>query len=44
MAWASNPDDFALKVRGVQSTSDSWGGEGKGAESDEQSSEFVDRF
>jgi twitching motility protein PilT len=44
MAWASNPDDFALKVRGVQSTSDSWGGDGKGAESDEPSSEFVDRF
>jgi len=24
MAWASNPDDFSLKVRGVSSSSDSW--------------------
>jgi twitching motility protein PilT len=46
MGWASNPDDFALRVRGVQSTSDSWGGQ-EGAEGKPESddrSEFVDRF
>lgn len=24
LRWSSNPDDFALRVRGIQSTSDSW--------------------
>ena len=53
MAWASNPDDFALKIRGVESTSDTWGkkddggagpGTGSGPESKDQTSEMVDRF
>ncbi len=25
LKWCSNPDDFTLKVKGVQSTADSWG-------------------
>jgi len=51
MAWASNPDDFSLKVRGVQSTSDSWGQEDSLSADDPgpaggsgNKSEFVDRF
>jgi len=45
MGWASNPDDFALRVRGVQSTSDSWGGqEDNGSAESGDRSEFVDRF
>ena len=53
MAWASNPDDFALKIRGVESTSDTWGkkddggagpGTGSGPEAKDQTSEMVDRF
>lgn len=24
LRWSSNPDDFALRVRGIQSTRDSW--------------------
>jgi len=53
MAWASNPDDFALKIRGVESTSDTWGkkddggpggGPGPGPEAKDQTSEMVDRF
>jgi twitching motility protein PilT len=47
MAWASNPDDFALKIRGVESTSDSWdkkdGTGGTGGTKD-TTSELVDRF
>jgi twitching motility protein PilT len=47
MAWASNPDDFALKIRGVESTSDSWdkkdGAGGTGGTKD-TTSQLVDRF
>jgi len=49
MAWASNPDDFALKIRGVESTSDSWGKKGgpdakDGPAPKDETSELVDRF
>jgi len=43
MTWASNPDDFALKIRGVESTSDSWGKK-DGPGSKDETSELVDRF
>jgi twitching motility protein PilT len=43
MNWASNPDDFALKIRGVESTSDSWGKK-DGPSAKDETSELVDRF
>ncbi len=42
MRWTSNPDDFALKVKGIQSTSESWKNT---QETESGESEFeIDRF
>jgi twitching motility protein PilT len=44
MAWASNPDDFALKIRGVESTSDSWDKKDGPGGTKDATSQLVDRF
>lgn len=43
--WCSNPEDFTLKVKGVQSTSDAWSGSGEaGRGQDSESSFKIERF
>ncbi len=45
MGWASNPDDFSLRLRGVRSTSETWrDDEPNAAEKDGSGSLNVDRF
>ncbi|MFY9269139.1 MAG: type IV pilus twitching motility protein PilT [Candidatus Manganitrophaceae bacterium] len=42
LKWTSNPEDFALKVKGIQSTSESWDESNERSEGDEKLQ--VDRF
>ncbi|HSG05423.1 MAG TPA: ATPase, T2SS/T4P/T4SS family, partial [Nitrospiria bacterium] len=46
LRWCSNPEDFTLKVKGIQSTSDAWGGGDQEAEKTEgaDSGFKIDRF
>ena len=44
MAWASHPDDFALRVRGIENTSDSWEQADSQAQAEQEKSMPVDRF
>jgi twitching motility protein PilT len=46
LRWCSNPEDFALKVKGIQSTSDlSWAQQQDGGERKEDSDKFtIERF
>jgi len=41
---ATNPDDFALKVKGIQSTSDSWNAGGMSDDSEGESGPEIERF
>ena len=45
LRWCSNPDDFTLKVKGIQSTSDMWEAEGAPPKEKQSEPEFkIDRF
>ena len=45
LRWCSNPEDFTLKVKGVQSTSDMWGAQGGAGKDRGPESKFkIDRF
>ena len=41
---ATNPDDFALKVKGIQSTSDAWSSGGVSDDSEGGSGPEIERF
>jgi len=41
---ATNPDDFALKVKGIQSTSDAWSSGGMSDDSEGESGPEIERF
>lgn len=43
LRWCTNPEDFALKVKGIQSTSDAWDG-GKKTEEPSQDKFKIERF
>jgi twitching motility protein PilT len=45
LRWCTNPEDFTLKVKGIQSTSDAWGGQPEQAVGKEAEPKFkIDRF
>ncbi|MBI3610386.1 MAG: type IV pilus twitching motility protein PilT [Nitrospirae bacterium] len=45
LRWCTNPEDFTLKVKGIQSTSDTWGAQPEPAASKEPESKLkIDRF
>jgi twitching motility protein PilT len=45
LRWCTNPEDFTLKVKGIQSTSDAWGGQSEQAVGKEAEPKFkIDRF
>ena len=45
LRWCTNPEDFTLKVKGIQSTSDAWGGGPEQPVGKEPESKFkIDRF
>jgi twitching motility protein PilT len=45
LRWCTNPEDFTLKVKGIQSTSDAWSGASDNASGKEAEPKFkIDRF
>jgi len=45
LRWCTNPEDFTLKVKGIQSTSDAWSGGSDNASGKEAEPKFkIDRF
>ena len=45
LRWCTNPEDFTLKVKGIQSTSDAWDGQSEQPVGKEPESKFkIDRF
>ncbi len=44
LRWATNPDDFKLKVKGIHSTADTMGGPGKGKDAGIKPGIKIERF
>jgi twitching motility protein PilT len=45
LRWCTNPEDFTLKVKGIQSTSDAWSGQPESGGGKEAEPKFkIDRF